>query len=280
MENQTSGPWYGANVSGGQGLVCDEKTGRNIAVVYDKKDTQLIAAAPDLLFERDRLREINAGLVEALQAIEARIDGVWDHPALVKIGPLFSDETVDVARISRAALNVASCGMAGGNQPISPTPLDALKSVIEWTDNETNIPSDRLLMLIRNCAIAAIEAQGKAPDENLKDYRVSLHADPSDKYKIHFDCLAEDREHAIEQAENVYPGCEVMHICRFKENDNHSPDKEVAAELLACVLDVLDANGDLHRMDFSRYRIAVSKAEEAQDVKSVFATSFPSPGGC
>ena len=35
--------------------------------------------------------------------------------------------------------------------------LEALNSIIEWTDNETtNIPLDRLVMLIRNCARTAI----------------------------------------------------------------------------------------------------------------------------
>lgn len=48
------GPWYDAN-AGVQGLVCDEGTGENIAVVYNKANAKLIAAAPDLL--------------EALQAI-------------------------------------------------------------------------------------------------------------------------------------------------------------------------------------------------------------------
>lgn len=33
-----------------------------------------------------------------------------------------------------------------------------------------------------------------------------------------------------------------------------------APELLACLLDVLDANGDLDVMDFNRYRAAIIKA--------------------
>lgn len=33
-----------------------------------------------------------------------------------------------------------------------------------------------------------------------------------------------------------------------------------APELLACLLDVLDADGDLDAMDFNRYRAAVAKA--------------------
>lgn len=33
-----------------------------------------------------------------------------------------------------------------------------------------------------------------------------------------------------------------------------------APELLACLIDVLDADGDLYAMDFDRYRAAISKA--------------------
>ena len=35
--------------------------------------------------------------------------------------------------------------------------IDALTRIIEWTDNETNIPADRLLLMIRNGARAALE---------------------------------------------------------------------------------------------------------------------------
>ncbi len=41
--------WYAKKGSGGQGIVIDEKTGRNVAVAYDKKDSELLAAAPELL---------------------------------------------------------------------------------------------------------------------------------------------------------------------------------------------------------------------------------------
>jgi len=33
-----------------------------------------------------------------------------------------------------------------------------------------------------------------------------------------------------------------------------------APELLACLLDVLDADGDLYAMDFDRYRAAIAQA--------------------
>ena len=41
--------WYKAkNSNDTQGLVIDEKTGANIAVTYDPKHSELIAAAPEL----------------------------------------------------------------------------------------------------------------------------------------------------------------------------------------------------------------------------------------
>ena len=43
--------WYTPNFSNAhdQGLVADEDTGGNIAIVYDKANAALIAAAPDML---------------------------------------------------------------------------------------------------------------------------------------------------------------------------------------------------------------------------------------
>lgn len=44
----------------------------------------------------------------------------------------------------------------------------------------------------------------------LKHYRVSLYEDPGDKFKIIFNCMATDADHADEQAMNMYPGCEII----------------------------------------------------------------------
>jgi len=43
--------WYTPTVSerATQGLICDESTGRSVAVAYDKADACLIASAPELL---------------------------------------------------------------------------------------------------------------------------------------------------------------------------------------------------------------------------------------
>lgn len=45
----------------------------------------------------------------------------------------------------------------------------------------------------------------------LNPYRVSLHEEPGDHFTLIFDCYAEDCDHAIEQAENAYPGCVIKH---------------------------------------------------------------------
>lgn len=47
-------------------------------------------------------------------------------------------------------------------------------------------------------------------DSNLFPYRVSLHEEPGDKFQIIFYCMAEDSDHAEAQAEDAYPGCEIL----------------------------------------------------------------------
>lgn len=48
MSNEhTQGPWY-ASPSVHQGIVISEPTGLTVAVTYDAKDADLVAAAPDL----------------------------------------------------------------------------------------------------------------------------------------------------------------------------------------------------------------------------------------
>ena len=47
---------------------------------------------------------------------------------------------------------------------------------------------------------------------SLHNYGVSLHEEPGDTFRMHFFCQADDPEHAAEQAENAYPGCEVLSV--------------------------------------------------------------------
>lgn len=41
--------------------------------------------------------------------------------------------------------------------------------------------------------------------ENLRPYRVSLKEEPGDKFTMHFECWAEDADHAAKQALVAYP---------------------------------------------------------------------------
>lgn len=41
--------WYKAKAGNHQGLIIEEKSGRTVAVSYEKEDAGLIAAAPELL---------------------------------------------------------------------------------------------------------------------------------------------------------------------------------------------------------------------------------------
>lgn len=50
---------------------------------------------------------------------------------------------------------------------------------------------------------------------NLIPYRVMLHEEKGDKFQIVFDCQAEDDDHAVEQAESAYPGCEIISYLPF-----------------------------------------------------------------
>lgn len=51
-------------------------------------------------------------------------------------------------------------------------------------------------------------------------------------------------------------------VCMVTYRKDHWNGDLLAAapELLACLLDVLDADGDLDAMDFNRYRAAITKA--------------------
>ena len=51
-KDQNTMNYYARKSSGGQGIICDEDTGRTVAVVYDDKDLALLAAAPALLAAR------------------------------------------------------------------------------------------------------------------------------------------------------------------------------------------------------------------------------------
>lgn len=48
------------------------------------------------------------------------------------------------------------------------------------------------------------------------NHRVMLHENRGDKFTIIFDCMAEDADHADEQAKAAYPAGEVLSVSRFR----------------------------------------------------------------
>jgi hypothetical protein len=49
----------------------------------------------------------------------------------------------------------------------------------------------------------------------LKEFRVSLNEEKGDKFLLFFDCLAQDHDHAEEQAKNAYPYGEIINSTVF-----------------------------------------------------------------
>ena len=67
--------WYVASTMNDQGLIIEEGTGRNVAVCYDKKDGELIAAAPELLEALEHLlwqHDNNKGVLCGMALQDAR----------------------------------------------------------------------------------------------------------------------------------------------------------------------------------------------------------------
>ncbi|MHB1642949.1 MAG: hypothetical protein ACYCS8_09840 [Acidithiobacillus sp.] len=71
-------------------------------------------------------------------------------------------------------------------------------------------------------------------EKGLKAYRVSLYEEPDDKFKILFkilfDCMAEDVEHAEKQATEAYPGCEIFLCEEIDDEQEDSLPNEAAAQ--------------------------------------------------
>lgn len=99
-QQHTPGPWYCADLMhDGRSVVVIQSASineDNYVGEVDVEDAQgeanarLIAAAPDLL--------------DALEAIRARLDGEYDHPALVKYGAL-AGTMDDVRQLVRDAID-------------------------------------------------------------------------------------------------------------------------------------------------------------------------------
>jgi hypothetical protein len=104
----TPRPWEVVKYAGNVTMIeRHERTGygyrqTNIASVLPVSEAldanaRLIAAAPDML--------------GALRAIDARVNGIWDAPELLAVGPLGSAPE-DVLRIAKAAIAKATGGAA------------------------------------------------------------------------------------------------------------------------------------------------------------------------
>jgi hypothetical protein len=50
-------------------------------------------------------------------------------------------------------------------------------------------------------------------------YRVTLHEEAGDKFQMVFECMAQDEDHAVEQAINAYPGCVIVHAMAINEEN-------------------------------------------------------------
>ena len=50
----------------------------------------------------------------------------------------------------------------------------------------------------------------------MKPFRVTLHEHKGDKFVIVFDCMADDNDHADEQALNAYPDGELINTIEYE----------------------------------------------------------------
>ncbi|WP_321935183.1 hypothetical protein [Paraburkholderia sp. J8-2] len=67
-------------------------------------------------------------------------------------------------------------------------------------------------------SIAGLSDERKPVDSSTaNNWRVMLHEAPGDKVQLVFDCFADDADHAAEQAEGAYPGCEVISTTQLED---------------------------------------------------------------
>ncbi|MFA5186681.1 MAG: hypothetical protein WC551_09415 [Patescibacteria group bacterium] len=73
MAKRTLKSWSGRVQHNGHGLILSDNNGRNVAVCYDAQDTDLIAAAPDLL---EALQELLATIEVEHHAVPCALAGL------------------------------------------------------------------------------------------------------------------------------------------------------------------------------------------------------------
>jgi hypothetical protein len=62
-------------------------------------------------------------------------------------------------------------------------------------------------------------AQILKANPGLQPFIVSLHEEKGDKFKIHFECYAEDSGHADDQAQDAYPEGEILTVTQVRAED-------------------------------------------------------------
>ncbi|WP_036249883.1 hypothetical protein [Methylobacter sp. BBA5.1] len=72
---------------------------------------------------------------------------------------------------------------------------------------------------------------------DLKLFRVSYHDKAGDKTNLHFDCFATCVEHAMEQAEDAYPGAEILHATTLGGNTSQWSIREAIEQARAALPD-------------------------------------------
>jgi hypothetical protein len=80
---ETDQTWYAKKAGNdSQGLVIDEKTGRNVAVSYDMVNTAMLAAAPDMLAAlsamRGELDQLSGQWTERMDTLAQMADAAID----------------------------------------------------------------------------------------------------------------------------------------------------------------------------------------------------------
>lgn len=72
---------------------------------------------------------------------------------------------------------------------------------------------------------------------DLKLFRVSYQDEAGDKTILYFDCFATDAEHAMEQAEDAYPGAEILHAATLGVNTSQWSIREAIEQARAALPD-------------------------------------------
>lgn len=131
----TPGPWHVNGIESKRNRITGDETStgwdklqinsanRTVATVYRSYDARVIAAAPTML--------------SALEAIVARIQGEYDHPALRRFGPLHGTILNDIYDIACDATLTEKDASAVGKSNAAPDLYAAAKRLLEPVPGDT-----------------------------------------------------------------------------------------------------------------------------------------------